>query len=86
MSEDCSIPLPPALIEQLAEQVAHRLADRISPPPEEWVTAERAAEHMACGRERVYELASRGEIPFGEDGRRKLFRLRDLDAYITRKA
>jgi len=79
---DWSIPLPPALVEALADQVADRLAERIAPPAEPYIDVDGAAEYLACGKKRIYELKEQQKIAAYEDGRRLLFRRSDLDAYL----
>jgi hypothetical protein len=81
--------VPAAVLELVAERVADLLADRLSPAgPEPWAGVEDVARHLGyrddldAGRRRVYDLKARGLLPFREDGRRLLFRLSDVDAYL----
>jgi excisionase family DNA binding protein len=50
---------------------------------EPWVGVERAAEHLGCKRQRIYNLVSDGAIPHRKDGSRLLFRLSELDAWLN---
>jgi excisionase family DNA binding protein len=68
-------------IEAIAERVAGLLADA-QPTPAEWLNANDAAKHLACTRDRLYDLVQLGKLEPRRDGRRLLFRRSDLDAYI----
>lgn len=49
-----------------------------------WLNADQAGSYIGgASRERIYDLASQGDIPVHRDGRRLLFRQADLDAYVT---
>jgi excisionase family DNA binding protein len=65
-------------LDQLAEAVAARLGNG----PEPWVGVDRAAEHLSCKAQRIYDLVYRGAIPHRKDGSRLLFRLSDLDMWL----
>ena len=71
-------------LDRLAALLAPRLADRLgqarSTSP--WLNAQLAAEHIACGRDRLYDLVQLGKLEPRRDGRRLLFRRCDLDAYL----
>jgi excisionase family DNA binding protein len=41
------------------------------------------AEHLSCGRSRVYALVSAGRIPYRKDGSRLLFRRSELDGWLA---
>ena len=80
-----ALTLSPALLELLVEQVAERVAARESGPREAWVGVDRAAAHLGCGRQRVYDLVCRRRstgIPHRKEGARLLFRLSELDSWI----
>lgn len=83
MNSGFALPLPPELIDRFAEQVADRLAARMAPPSEPYLNVDRAAEHLACGKRRIYDLVERGAIACYRDGKRLLFRRSDLDAYVS---
>jgi excisionase family DNA binding protein len=68
-------------LDRIAEALAARLGNGNGPEP--WVGVDRAAEHLSCKRQRIYDLVSRGEIPHRKDGSRLLFRLSDLDAWLA---
>jgi excisionase family DNA binding protein len=50
--------------------------------PEPWVGVARAAEHLGCKPQRIYDLVHQQAIPFHKDGSRLLFRLTELDAWL----
>ena len=78
--------IPDALIDSIADEAARRVEARQARSPEPWVNADRAAEHLACSRQRIYDLVyarSISGIPFRKDGPRLLFRLSDLDAWLA---
>jgi excisionase family DNA binding protein len=71
----------------VARMAADLLAERAQ-EPEPWLDAPAAARRLGYsdvkrGRRRVYDLAARGELPHGRDGRRVVFRGSDLDAYLA---
>jgi len=68
-------------LDAIAERVAGLLADS-QPTPAEWLNANDAAQHLACSRDRLYDLVQLGKLEPRRDGRRLLFRRSDLDAYI----
>jgi excisionase family DNA binding protein len=78
------INVPNEVIETVAERVATRLGEHLGPEPEPWVGVERAADHLACPKSRIYDLVSARRIPHQRDGSRLLFRRSDLDAWVTR--
>jgi excisionase family DNA binding protein len=79
--EDVSIPLPPGVIDLIAEMTAARLrASAVVAEP--WVGVDAAAAHLACKRQRIYDLVSRRTIPHRKEGSRLLFKLSHLDAWI----
>ena len=41
-----------------------------------------AARHLACSRDRLYDLVQLGKLKPRRDGRRLLFKLTDLDTYL----
>lgn len=72
------IEMPPNLIERIAAQVAE-IIGATNAGPEPWIDTDAAAEHLACNRRRIYDLANQGRIPFARDGRRMLFRRSQID-------
>jgi excisionase family DNA binding protein len=71
------------------EAIAQRVAEILRPPaPVEvaWLDAAGAAEHLACSRERIYDLVQRRELSPRRDGRRLVFRRADLDSYLEERA
>jgi excisionase family DNA binding protein len=70
----------PEAIDRLRNLVATNGTDS-----EPWVGVERAAEHLGCRRQRIYNLVSERAIPHRKDGSRLLFRLSELDAWLDVK-
>jgi excisionase family DNA binding protein len=70
-------------LDRLADAVADRLASRRPADAEHWVGVERAAEHLACKPQRIYNLVHDRAIPHRKDGGRLLFRLSELDATLS---
>lgn len=80
---DLALALPAELVEVVAERAAELVADRLTAAaPEPWVGVAEAAEHLACGRSRVYALVSAGRIPHEKDGSRLLFKRSQLDEWV----
>jgi excisionase family DNA binding protein len=76
--------LPDELVDELVERVASRLT---RPTAEPWVGVDVVASHLGCRRQRIYDLVSQrgcgGGIPYRKDGSRLLFRLSEVDAWLT---
>lgn len=71
----------PDALERLRELVAERdTADGSAGEP--WIGVAAAAEHLACKRQRIYDLVHAGRIPHHRDGSRLLFRRSELDAWL----
>lgn len=72
-------------LEVLASALAPRLRKLqiVEPAADGWLNAEQAAEHLACGTDRIYDLIQLRKIEPQRDGRRLLFRRSDLDAYVA---
>jgi excisionase family DNA binding protein len=79
--DDVSIPLPDVLLDVLVERTAARVRAS-APVAEPWVGVDAAASHLACKRQRIYDLVSRRTIPHRKEGTRLLFKLSHLDAWI----
>jgi excisionase family DNA binding protein len=79
--DDVTIALPAPLLVLIAERTADRLSAR-HPVVEPWVGIDQAAEHLACKRQRIYDLVSRRTMPHRKEGSRLLFKLSHLDAWI----
>jgi excisionase family DNA binding protein len=80
-----------ALLSELDDVALDALADRLAPRLEArmraestkpWLNATEAARHLACSRDRLYDLVQRDKLTPHRDGRRLLFRRTDLDAYL----
>ena len=79
--DEVTIAVPETLVELVADRAAERLGAR-PPAVEPWVGVDQAAEHLACKRQRIYDLVSRRTIPHRKEGSRLLFKLSHLDAWI----
>jgi len=79
--DDLSIPLPADVLDLLVERTAAclRASAFVAEP---WVGVDTAAAHLACKRQRIYDLVSRRTIPHRKEGSRLLFKLSHLDAWI----
>jgi excisionase family DNA binding protein len=77
--------LPAGTIEQIAEAVAQRLG---ASEPHGFLNVTQAAEYLACGTDRIYDLVAAGKLQVARDGRRLLFKAAWLDAAVdqTRRA
>ena len=69
------------LVEQSLNLAGGRTVGR-DPGSSPWLSAEDAARHLACSRGRLYDLVQLGKLQPRRDGRRLLFKLADLDAYL----
>jgi excisionase family DNA binding protein len=77
-----------ALLAELDDQALEQLAALLAPKlthatargePEAWLTVDQAADYLACGKQRIYNLVSQRRIRFAKDGSRVLFRRQWLD-------
>jgi excisionase family DNA binding protein len=80
MSADLSIPFPPELFDALVQRVEERLQER-----RRWAEIEGTAEYLGVSVRRVRDLHERG-MPGKKIGRRLLFDLREVDAWLERQA
>jgi len=69
-----------ALADALFPRLAAKLGAHLGSTP--WLSAADAARHLACSRGRLYDLVQLGKLEPRRDGRRLLFKLADLDAYL----
>lgn len=84
-----ALDFPPELVDAIAFRVVELLEDRgglttHAPPP--YLNVDQAAEYIAAGRQRIYDLVSAGTLQPCRDGTRLLFKRSTLDAYVTRRA
>jgi excisionase family DNA binding protein len=79
--DEVSIPLPAPILDLLVERTVERLNASVA-VVEPWVGVDAAAAHLACKRQRIYDLVSRRTIPHRKEGTRLLFKLSHLDAWI----
>ena len=76
MGQQLSFEVPEGLQEAIARRAAAIVAARDWPAPEPWVGVAEAAAHLACKRQRIYDLVHRKE------GGRLLFKLSQLDPWL----
>jgi excisionase family DNA binding protein len=85
-SSALALNVPPELVDALAGRVVELLAERgaLGAPvtAEGWIGVDEAAAYIGKPRSRLYDLAERGALRHGRDGRSLLFRRSDLDAYL----
>ncbi len=74
--------VPAVLVELVAQRAATIAAGLERPAASPWLDTKGAAEHLACGTDRIHDLVQLGKLHPRRDGRRLLFRPADLDAYI----
>ncbi len=79
--DEVSIPLPAGFVDLLVERTVVRLRASVV-VAEPWVGIDAAAAHLACKRQRIYDLVSRRTIPHRKEGSRLLFKLSHLDVWI----
>ena len=72
--------LSPEALQAIAQALAELLNER--PRDEPWIGVDAAAEHLACKRQRIYDLVSKDAIPYVKEGSRLLFRRTALDAHL----
>lgn len=70
------------LDEAALDQLAGLVAGRIEAGAPAWLSADGAAEHLACPVSRIYALVSAKRIPHHRDGTRLLFRPAELDLWV----
>lgn len=76
-----ALDVPGELVEQIAKRAAV-IATQLGPEAPPWLDTKGAAEHLACGTDRIHDLVQLGRLHPRRDGRRLLFRPADLDAYL----
>lgn len=85
--------LAAALLQDLTADDLRELAHELAPYLAEisgttgrdrdpWLTADQAAAHLGCKRDRIYDLVQIGRLTPRRDGRRVLFKRADLDRYL----
>ena len=74
-----AVELPDDLIETLVERVAERIK-----PQQRWAEIDGVADYLGCSVRRVRDLRERG-LPAKRIGRRLLFDLREVDAWLERQ-
>lgn len=83
MSTGIALSLPPAFIDIVVDEVAARLRERDDDVRRDgWLNVAQAAEYLACGRKRIYDLVSQRRVRYAKDGARLLFRREWLDDLV----
>ena len=85
MGQQLSFEVPDGLQEAIACRAAAIVAARDRPATEPWVGVAEAAAHLACKRQRIYDLVHRKDhtrIPHRKEGGRLLFKLSQLDRWL----
>ena len=85
MGHQLSFEVPDGLQEAIARRAAAIVATRDRAAPEPWVGVAEAAAHLACKRQRIYDLVHRKDrtrIPHRKEGGRLLFKLSQLDRWL----
>lgn len=78
-----ALDLPDELVDQIAERVAAKLADRQPAGDDGWLRgADKIASYIDAPRSRVYALASADRLPVERDGSALIARRSDLDRWI----
>lgn len=75
------VPAPDDPVAALAQDIAHRVVERLR-PASPWLTAEEAAQYMRCPVSRIRKLTMTRDIPSHRDGRRALYHRDELDSFI----
>ena len=60
--ESITIALPDAVLDAIVERAAAQVAARLQPAAEPWVGVDAVAAHLACRRQRVYDLVCRRHV------------------------
>jgi excisionase family DNA binding protein len=79
MSLCIQVELSDEALTKLAQQVAELNGSRDNAT---WLDVKGAAEHLCCGKNRIYHLVSARKIPFHKDGSRTLFDRAEIDAWV----
>jgi excisionase family DNA binding protein len=77
--------IPVELADEDVERIADALARRLGQAAggaEGFMTADQAAEYLACDRARIYDLVGRGALRCAREGRRTLFKREWLDELL----
>ena len=84
--EPYTLPLPPELVEAIAERAAELVLERQHSDDDGWLRgAEQIAAYIGCAPDRIYALSSAGRMePVHRDGSALVARKSDLDGWITR--
>lgn len=85
VSEFFSFEAPDGLIEATARRAAEIVSTTLAAAPEPWVGVRKAAHHIDCKPQRIYDLVHRKDetrIPHRKEGGRLLFKLSWLDRWM----
>jgi excisionase family DNA binding protein len=71
-------------VDAVAARVVCMLGDQHQQPQQRWMDVNEAAEHLACKRQRLYNLVGARKVPFEKEGGRLLFDRVQLDAWVRK--
>jgi excisionase family DNA binding protein len=77
------------LTDEQVSEIARRAAELIAADEaavSPWLNVTDAAEHLRCGKDRIYDLIALRKLSPRRDGRRVLLHRDELDAYIEGRA
>lgn len=77
-----ALEIPAAVVDAIAERVRAELVEEQQPAADPWLDVKRAAEHLSCKPQRIYDLVQQRRLEPARDGSRLLFRASWLDAYV----
>ena len=83
-----NVNIPDDLLDQLADRIAERieLPAPAAPSKSPWLSADGAAEYLACKKPRIYDLVNQGRVPVHREGNRLMFLRSELDEWILNGA
>ena len=76
------LPVPPELVEAVAQRAAQILEDRQEDSRSPWLTVDQAAEHTGVPKQSLYKLTSAKAVPHRKVGARVLFSRQELDEWL----
>lgn len=79
------IPIPPELVDAIAELVAQRLRqlELTENPPSPYMTVDEAAEFLRCAPKRIYDLRADGRLSRVSEGSRALVVREELERLVV---
>lgn len=85
MSMSFEIPIPPELVDAIAEVVAQRLRqlELDENPPSPYMTPDEAAEYLRCQTKRIYDLRTSGRLTRVTEGSRALVLREEIERLVV---